>query len=358
MKDKQRSSETALTSKAKASQRVSRALLLGGALVGALITVNALIASRWGTPRHELGGVFARYPWRFGDLAYSVAGKGVPLVLVHGLGAGNSSAEWSEVVPLLREHFTVYAFDFLGWGLSDAPDIEYVVADYVSQLTNFIEDVVGEPCVVAASGDGCNYAIEAAARIPNLVKQLILTCPPIVSESAIAPPSLMPWLECLFTFPIVGATVNNVLTSRASIERFARRHLFFDKSLVDEDFVARQASRAHQKDARRSLATFLSGRARLDARETWSQLEQPTLLVWGRNALISGLETAPEWLALQPAAQLEVVEHAMLLPHCEHPREWTNRVLDWRRQPAQNAIAAVSDLALELLESVFTDSDI
>ncbi|HVF85460.1 MAG TPA: alpha/beta fold hydrolase, partial [Abditibacteriaceae bacterium] len=162
--------------------RFGRALIIGGVVASAIAGANAVLARRAGTPRHELGGVFARYPWRFGDLAYTVAGKGKTLVLVHGLGAGNSMAEWSEVFPLLREHFTTYAFDFLGWGLSDQPDIEYVADDYVAQLAGFIEDIVGEPCIVVASGDGCDYAIQAAARMPNLISQVVLVCPPLVPE--------------------------------------------------------------------------------------------------------------------------------------------------------------------------------
>ena len=327
------------------ASRFGRALFWGGAILSAVASVNALIASRAGTPRHELGGVFGRYPWRFGDMAYTVAGSGTPLVLVHGLGAGNSMAEWSEVFPLLREHFTVYAFDFLGWGLSDEPHIAYEAADYVSQLTDFIEDVVGRPCVVAASGDGCDYAIEAAARLPNLVSQIVLTCPPLVPEQQIVTPSLASLLERIFASPILGATLNNVLASRRSIESFARHHLFFDKSLANESFIARHQSRAHQKGARLSLSTFLSGRARLDARETWSRLEQPALLIWGRNATISGLETAPEWLAMKPEAHLSVIEEAMLLPHYEHPQDWINRVLDWRSKlPQTGAMSAPTEL--------------
>ena len=298
--------------------------------------LTLLVAARAGTPKAELSGVFNRYPWRFGDLAYTVAGSGAPLVLVHGLGAGNSMAEWSEVFPLMREHFTVYAFDFLGWGLSDQPQIAHDAADYVSQLVNFIEDVVGEPCVVAASGDGCNYAIEAAARLPNLISELVLTCPPIVAESQIVPLSLAPWLERAVAWPILGATFNNLLTSRRTVESFARHRLFYDKDLADERFVSRHRSNSHAKNARFALAGFLSGRARINARETWSRLEQPALLVWGRNATLNGLETAPEWLSMKPDASLEIIEKTMTLPHFEQPQIWADRVLDWLRKSRED----------------------
>ena len=315
--------------------RLTRAVAFGGAVLGMVAGVNALLAIRAGKPRDELGGVFARYPWRFGDLAYSVTGRGAPLVLVHGLGAGNSMAEWREVFPLLSEHFTVYAFDFSGWGLSDQPQISHQAADYVSQLVNFIEDVVGAPCVVAASADGCNYAIEAATRLPNLVTKLVLTNPTLVLERGNLAEALTKISEKLIASPILGATLNNILASSRSIRFFARHQLFYDKSLADDNFVRRHASCAHRSASRLAIAGFLSGRARLDARPFWNVLEQPALLIWGRNSTICGLETAPEWLAAKPDAQLEIIEKAMLLPHCEHPQIWTDRVLDWLRSEAE-----------------------
>jgi pimeloyl-ACP methyl ester carboxylesterase len=154
-----------------------------GLSLGALAATNALIAARASTPRHELGGVFGRYPWRYGDLAYTVAGTGTPLLLLHGLGAGNSMHEWSENFPLLRENFTTYAFDFLGWGLSDQPGGVVGWEDYVSQVNCFVEDVIGEPCILVASSDACAYAIEAASRVPHLFSSLVLVCPPIVPNN-------------------------------------------------------------------------------------------------------------------------------------------------------------------------------
>ena len=300
-----------------------------GAVLGAVAGANALIASRAGTPHHELGGAFGRYPWRFGDLAYTVAGKGEPILLLHGLGAGNSMHEWSENFSVLRENFTVYAFDFLGWGLSDQPESDYPAEEFVQQVLDFARDVIGEKCVVAASSDACNYAIEAAHRQPELFSKLVLVCPPIVGERQIVPPQLVSSVKKIFAMPIVGATLNNLLTSRKSIRYFAQKQMFYDKNLAEDVLVNRHYTRGHRRGARFSVAGFLTGASRLDARDSWSELTQPALLIWGRNSTISGLETAPEWLAMKADAELFVIEKAMLLPHFEHAEQWNHRVLEW-----------------------------
>lgn len=312
-------------------RKLKSVALWTGAVLGAMAGANALIGARAPKPHHELGGAFGRYPWRFGDLAYTVAGSGKPLLLLHGLGAGNSMHEWSENFSVLRENFTVYAFDFLGWGLSDQPESEYPAEDFVQQVLDFARDVIGETCVVVASSDACNYAIEAAHRQPDLFSKLVLVCPPMVGEQQIVPPPLVSTVEKVIALPIVGAMLNNLLTSRSSIRYFARKQMFYDKTLADDALVNRHYARGHRRGARFSVAGFLTGTSRLDARASWSELTQPALLVWGRNTTISGLETAPEWLAMKADAELLVIEKSMLLPHYERADEWNERVLEWTK---------------------------
>ena len=93
------------------------------------------------------------------------------------------------------------------------------------------------------------------------------------------------------------------------------RHLYFDKTRVTEALVTRYHVAAHQSGSQYGLTWSLGGLLDTDWRASWSGLEAPALLVWGRNALLNGLDTAPEWLALKPEARLNVIDEAMLLPH-------------------------------------------
>ena len=47
-------------------------------------------------------------------LAYTRAGAGAPLVLLHGI--GSSRHAWDPVIPALSEHFDVIAIDLPGFG--------------------------------------------------------------------------------------------------------------------------------------------------------------------------------------------------------------------------------------------------
>jgi pimeloyl-ACP methyl ester carboxylesterase len=310
-----------------------RVLKATGAVVGTALAAtamtNALIAMRSPRLGNRLGGAFSRYPSRYGDLAYTVGGSGPPLLLLHGLGAGNSMAEWSQNFDALCAAHTVYAFDFLGWGLSDKPAQRHTAEDCIEQVQYFVEDVIARPTAVIASSHSCAFAIEAAQRAPDLFEQLVLVCPASGPDENPVPQISEKLVRYALRLPLVGVTLRNFLASRRAIREFARRHLYFDKRLVDESLVTRYHTAAHQPGTQYALLSFLAGLLSADARESWSRLAQPALLVWGRHAMLDGLDTAPEWLALKPDAQLEVIDRAMLLPHAEQPRDFNELVIRW-----------------------------
>lgn len=313
----------------KCCSAVKTAAVLLGAAIGVAAAVNTYIALKTAPPDDLLGGVFNRYPARQGDIAYTVAGDGPPLLLLHGLGAGNSMAEWQGNFQELSEHFTVYALDFLGWGASDKPESTYGVEIYAEQIEYFIEDVIGAPCAVIASNQSACFALRAAARRPDLFTNFVFVCPTLRDSDPALRQAQSKAALSLFNLPVVGQTLYNGLASRRSIGEFARRHLFFDKTRVDEAFIARHSVAAHQPGARHALTAFLGGANDCEPLEDWAQIGVPALLVWGRNALMTPVDMAPEWLALQPSAHLEVVDKAMLMPHAEHPEKFNAIVVKW-----------------------------
>jgi pimeloyl-ACP methyl ester carboxylesterase len=238
-------------------------------------------------------------------------------------------AEWSQNFDALCAAHTVYAFDFLGWGLSDKPAQRYTAKDFIEQVQYFVEDVIGEPTAVVASSHSCAFAIEAAQAAPELFKQLVLVCPVSAPDKTSGPQITEELADSTLRLPLLGTTLHNFLTSRRAIREFAGRHLYFDNDLVDDALVTRYHTAAHQPGTQHALFSFLAGLLNVDARESWSRLTRPALLIWGRHAILNGLDTAPEWLSLKPDAQLEVIDRAMLLPHVEHPREFNELVLNW-----------------------------
>ncbi|HVF10366.1 MAG TPA: alpha/beta fold hydrolase [Abditibacteriaceae bacterium] len=305
------------------------AAVLTGAAIGGIAAVNAVIALRTPPLGAALGGVFNRYPSRYGDLAYTVKGSGSPILLLHATSPGGSMAEWRYNFDELARHHTVYAFDFLGWGLSDKPSQSYAAEDLIEQVQYFAEDIVGAPCALVASGPSCAFAIHAAHRTAQHFSRVVLVCPSSSDTPSGEARSQRRIMSALLGVPVLGTALYNFLHSRRRLEAFARQQLYFDKERVDEAVVRRYHVATHQPGARHGAASQGAGLLEVDWSEAWSELKIPALLVWGRNVLLGGLDTAPEWLALKADADLEVIDRAMLLPHVEQAPEFNRVVLDW-----------------------------
>lgn len=296
-------------------------LWLAAALTAAAAALNAYLAST--TPRlsQRLRGEFGRYPARHGDLGYVVAGTGSPVLLLHGLEAGRSMAEWRALFDVLADKHTVYAFDWLGWGLSDPARDGYSAAAFAEQVEEFIRDVIGQDTAVVAAGGGSVFAI-LAARQGAPINKLALICP---VPPAWDPPTGQSRAEALLLeavtggvlrFPTWGTAAVNFLRSRYQLERWARNHGFFDPSRAAAEWRTLYVA-AHQDGSGWANRAYITNAFETDWRTAWQELEIPSLIIWGQNAGPDGYDSAPEWLALQPAARLEVIGQTKLLPHLE-----------------------------------------
>lgn len=61
-----------------------------------------------------------RFDYQGQSVAWGAVGDGPPLVLIHG--TPFSAQVWRRIAPLLAQHWTVYYFDLLGYGLSTKED--------------------------------------------------------------------------------------------------------------------------------------------------------------------------------------------------------------------------------------------
>src|SRR4051812_18545192 len=65
---------------------------------------------------------------------YEVAGRGDPVVLIHGLGA--STRWWQNVIPALEPRFRVFTIDLIGFGASRG---RFVLDRAARQLAHWME---------------------------------------------------------------------------------------------------------------------------------------------------------------------------------------------------------------------------
>jgi pimeloyl-ACP methyl ester carboxylesterase len=272
-------------------------------------------------------------PW--GDVHYAWYGReghGRPLVLLHSI---NAVASAHEMRPLARAFLRdrdrpVYALEWLGFGHSDRPEIEYTPDVLEDQLEHWLERVIrpaGGADVVGLSL-GATYAAEVARRRPDLVRSLVSLEPAGLGDE---PAEIgRGWSRLLFTLPGVQRAFYDRLTTPEALARFARQNLFTPEFGVPDEYVNFAVETARVEGAANPLDDFLSGRMSVDeALETFRRLRQPLLVIHGsvENRRMENYTRLPE---LDERPNVSVVSLPTgSMPHWERAREVVQRIRDF-----------------------------
>ena len=308
-------------------------MIAGGAGMAALAAVNAAIRKNASDPDDSaLGGEARFFDWKHGRIFYKTAGighLGPPLVFIHGVGAGSSSFMWRKNFDVLARDFQVYAFDLLGFGLSDKPSTAPYSADlYVDLISDFIREVAGYPANIVASSLGAAYTIRVADEHPELIKSMVLNAPTGVDRLNTRPGMAGAAFYGLLQSPVLGTSFYNVMASERSIRDYSRNHLFYDHRRVTNRVVANFYATSHQPGAQHAIAAFLSGYLNTDTRAAFSRLTQPVMLIWGKQDQTTPLSRAVALLEANPLASLEVFDYCRMMPEQEHPEKFNALVRD------------------------------
>lgn len=270
-----------------------------------------------GCPPVSLGGDARRFRWRGRSLAYSVAGEGKPLLLVHGVYAGASSLEFRENFEELARTFKVYALDLLGCGLSEKPRRRYGPEDVASQIEDFVREEVGGGAHLVASSLSAALAVPVAVRSPRLFGKLVLVCP--TGYGTLERPSglLGDAVLGLFEAPVLGDSLYHALVSRAGIRYYLKGMAYHDPARITDEVVEDYYRAGHGPGSRHFPASFVAGKLNLGVRDLWPRVPHKSLLCWGQEAETVPLSDLNGLVRNNPRTEPRVFRNAALLPHVE-----------------------------------------
>ncbi|MBA3438897.1 MAG: alpha/beta fold hydrolase [Pyrinomonadaceae bacterium] len=320
-------------------QKLWKGLLAGSAGLAALAAANSLIARRAikptpDAPGNEITGEARMFDWKHGRISYRTAGADValPLIFIHGVGAGASSLMWQRNTEALARDFRIYSLDLLGFGLSDKPAAAPYSADlYVELIADFIREVVKDSAHIVASSLGAAFAVRVADEHKELVDSLVLVAPTGADVLRARPGMAGAAFYGLLHSPVLGTSFYNAVASERSIRDYARRQLFFDRRFVTDRFVTEHYALSHQPGAQHPISAFLSGYLNTDVRDAFARLTQPVTLVWGRQDQTNPLEQATELLRLNPHARLEIFDRCRMMPQEEDAEKFNALVRETLR---------------------------
>ena len=198
------------------------------------------------------------YEWRFGKIRYIKKGSGTPVLLLHDLTPGSSSYEFSSLIDSLAEKHEVYAIDFLGYGLSDKPNITYTNYLYVQSVIDFIKTIIGRKTSIIATGDAAPVGIMASHNDGEVIDKVLLINPQSINKLNQIPNKQTKLLKFLIDTPILGTLLYNLQTTKESYKKIFIEDYFNEPFHIKDDVLLSYVEASHLPDhnAKFSFASF------------------------------------------------------------------------------------------------------
>lgn len=292
------------------------ALAAAGGAAAALRNIQTL---RSEPPLNMLGGRQLRWRWRENEIFVTELGSGPPLLLIHGIYAGSSSFEFRRLAPLLAQHYRVIAFDFLGCGLSDRPNISYTAELFVRQILDALAEFTTEPAVLLGSSLGAAFAVRAAGQADERVKAVVAINPTGLEHQDEVAGGLRQASENVLRTPVLGEGLFATLTATRSLRVFLRR-VYSSSAYITPEVLAHYSAVTRVPGARYVTAAFIGGSLSCDITSDLPFLSVPLLILWGERARIGPQKwKAAEYAALGNDVQIITYPESGALPHEECP---------------------------------------
>ncbi len=229
-------------------------------------------------------------------------GEGAPVVFLHGLVGLND--HWEEVVSRVRHHHRCIMVEL---PLLDLRGQDCSIVGVQALTERLLEQVPGEPAMVVGNSFGGHVALRVALEAPRLVRGLILAgSSGLIEKSMVREVQIRPSREWL-------------------AEKIGE--LFFDRSKMREadldrahrELSVRGGARAMVKLSRSARRNHLGARLR--------EIRCPTLLIWGRQDIVTPPEAAQGFMDALPDARIVWLDRCGHAPMIECPEEFADAVV-------------------------------
>jgi pimeloyl-ACP methyl ester carboxylesterase len=252
----------------------------------------------------------------YGRCRFLAAGAGEPTLLLHGVDYTSGGDRWLRTLNALSRRLRVIAPDFPGWGFGDRLDREYSFGYLVDFVREF-QDALGiDHSHIVGHSMGGWIASLFAYESPHRVDKLVL-----VASGGTSTRTLPQMTE--FTPP-----------SREDLERFFRTtHRTDDVEtarLVDEALKKTEVPGALQS-YRKILAHMNDpvNRRHYNTLRRLPFITAPTLIVWGANDTVNGMEMGQEIHRRIAGSQFVVLENCGHFVPTECPEEFNRLLLEF-----------------------------
>lgn len=255
------------------------------------------------------------------DTAFVQQGKGgAPIVLLHGF--DSSVFEFRRLLPLLAESQETWAIDLLGFGFTDrAVDLSFDPESIKTHLYYIWKTCIGQPMVLVGASMGGAAAIDFALTYPDAVAQLVL----LDSAGFAKGPAI-----AKFLFPPLGYLATEFLR-KPNVRQQVSRKAYYDSGFVTPDAELCAALHLELPRWSQALIAFTKSGGYGFLSDRIAQVSVPTLILWGRQDGILGIQDADRFHQTIAQSQLIWIDQCGHVPHLEKPQETADHLLTFIR---------------------------
>jgi pimeloyl-ACP methyl ester carboxylesterase len=247
-----------------------------------------------------------------------------PIVLLHGF--DSSLLEFRRLLPALANHQSTWAIDLLGFGFTDRQiDVDFSPTSIKTHLYALWKTLIKQPMVLVGASMGGAAAIDFALTYPEAVAQLVL-----LDGAGFAKGPAVSGL--LRRFPAVGRLATGFL-SRIDVRESVSRRAYDDPALASADATCCAALHLAMPRWAEALIDFTGSGGYNFLSDKISQINQSTLIIWGRNDKILGTKDADRFLQSIQQSQLVWIEACGHVPHLEQPTLTATAILQFAANP-------------------------
>lgn len=234
-------------------------------------------------------------------IRYVDRGQGPAVVLLHGF--ASSIENWLTVMPVLEQNHRVLAIDLKGFGWSDRPVGDYSPRAQARMLKALMDERGIEKAALVAHSWGSSIALAFALDYPERVTRLAL-------YDAWAYESQLPTMFHLARAKGLGEVLFAAFYGERPDERM--QLAFYNPDAVTEQ-LAEDVERAMKRPATRAAALeAVRGMDFTELETHYREVKAPTLLLWGREDVVTPVSIGERLLRELPRARLEIY------PRCGH----------------------------------------
>ncbi|MGD2183714.1 alpha/beta fold hydrolase [Lusitaniella coriacea] len=213
----------------------------------------------------SIGGTRNVYNWNFLDkqyqIVYETIGTGSPILLLPAFSTVSSRTEMKGIANILATQYEVTVLDWLGFGESQCPPVDYNPALFQPLLGDFVKSIFNSSIILIAAGHASGYALKFAQDNPDIISQLILIAPTWQGPLRVMglPDGVRNGVKNLVRSPVVGQGLYYLNTTPSFLRFMYKRHVYVDETKLTPEFIARKHQITSKPGARYAPAAFVTG---------------------------------------------------------------------------------------------------